>query len=822
MAPDSATVPPGDAFEVDRKTLRLRLDHFRTEHLNRLDAFRKTLSADQCLILDAMPLLLHSRHAALPGYVDADSPSGIDNYRPDATARRAVRQIALSYTEPRFVKSENQIQGLYLSRGHSFGSGNATHTPGALAPSRLRFQVISPAGRHPALAEKTRRIQGWAEARDVLIEIELIDPDSGYEAEATDTPNLELDAFYANALHLAGRFPLWWLVPLNQRSNHRAYCRRLLQQRFVKATDFFDLGDIIRIPTGEIFHAALEELVAALENPWRSLPHLLLLEAYAAEPETDFLSRRYKAWVTRERKVPSSRSALSGAMDLGSTPADLPALLLTQFLEAFLKPRHQLQRLALCQFPSSLTIEQRIKLGGALTAELQLALDHLLSLRSSRDGNRMADSPATDAELTTLAALEVKIRELDSTHDGALPVILPALGSIRPRGYLKLSKSALTWTLAGERDRVFQAPRLSAIAAWAVLQNLAAERVICTEATTRSALARMMEILTPFLRTPEPSTRQKGKRLQIFLNTEEEALDELTEQGDALLSDRNDALDFSGFHHILVQSVDLVQQDQHGRVYTSSLLAKELGDGLLGQALRHLYDPELKDIQLHTIGNLKRHQIDIRMRQLILDLRSTLEPGGEKTFILALGSGFLCCSLNKASVLEPQYLEDDRALFSLLGQSNSASWVKIDPNCLRLKPVAQALALAQAGRATLLIQASGVESYIYLVRENGSLNRFAYPTLPVSVTGMIDDLARFLDSQDLSAGQMPRIFSFQDHQLTEYPPAQALAKAGKTEPGNHRQSHSKSHSPISTGQLLAEYLSRPFALGSTQGQRTGS
>ena len=111
MQPDSAY--PDD--DIDRKSLRALRDRFLALNQSRLEALRSRLPEERRTFLDAVPVLLHGNHAALPGFVDFEMPCGIERYAPDQRALNAVRKIALSFVLERFVERRTQIQALYVT-----------------------------------------------------------------------------------------------------------------------------------------------------------------------------------------------------------------------------------------------------------------------------------------------------------------------------------------------------------------------------------------------------------------------------------------------------------------------------------------------------------------------------------------------------------------------------------------------------------------------------------------------------------------------------------------------------------------------------------
>ena len=108
MQPDSAD--PDD--DIDRKSLRALRDRFLALNQSRLEALRSRLPEERRTFLDAVPVLLHSNHAALPGFVDFEMPCGIERYAPDRRALNAVRKIALSLVSGTIRRASHPNSGV--------------------------------------------------------------------------------------------------------------------------------------------------------------------------------------------------------------------------------------------------------------------------------------------------------------------------------------------------------------------------------------------------------------------------------------------------------------------------------------------------------------------------------------------------------------------------------------------------------------------------------------------------------------------------------------------------------------------------------------
>ena len=77
------------------------------------------------------------------------------------------------------------------------------------------------------------------------------------ESSGSTQHYLLLDEFYRSSLLLAGRYPLWWLVPPEHEGNYEEYADELVANRKVDRDDFIDFGGLGDIPANEILGAAV-------------------------------------------------------------------------------------------------------------------------------------------------------------------------------------------------------------------------------------------------------------------------------------------------------------------------------------------------------------------------------------------------------------------------------------------------------------------------------------------------------------------------------------------------------------------------------------
>ncbi len=293
----SDTVLP---FKADRSAVLEVHRSFSNLNRERLARIAEAMSPHQRAFIDVLPLMFHANHPMMPGYVDKRCPLGVCEYTPGERALRAATKIARSFSNGRRALRTLDIEALYL-----MGS------TGTIAQSvRSDFDVWLchreglEADRLAMLQAKCEGISAWAKDLGMEVHFFLMQSEQfrtqGAEALSSESSgstqhHLLLDEFYRTALHVAGKAPLWWLVPPEFEDDYDGFVHTLSRHRFVKPDEYLDFGPVANVSAAEFFGATLWQLSKAVSAPHKSLLKILLLEAYASDhPDVDLLSMRFK------------------------------------------------------------------------------------------------------------------------------------------------------------------------------------------------------------------------------------------------------------------------------------------------------------------------------------------------------------------------------------------------------------------------------------------------------------------------------------------------------------------------------------------------
>ncbi len=331
----SQTQKQPNAPMQDVRAVRKRFLAINRERLRRTQEALRWRTRD---FLDLLPLLFHINHAMLPGFVSKQTPAGISDWSPTKKSIDAGKRLAKSFDYKKRALRSHDIHSIFL-----MGSvGSIAHSEHSDFDVWICHDPTLDVDALEALRAKCAAIEQWAETVNLEVHFFLMNADTfrqgrvvelSSESSGSTQHHLLLEEFYRTGLLVAGRYPVWWLVPPEREGDYAAFVEELLRKRFIPANEVIDFGGLGAIPAEEYFGAALWQVYKGIDSPYKSVLKMLLMEAYAAEyPHSDLLSLRYK------------RAIYAGVTDLDALD---PYTILLDKLEQFITARNEPQRLEL-------------------------------------------------------------------------------------------------------------------------------------------------------------------------------------------------------------------------------------------------------------------------------------------------------------------------------------------------------------------------------------------------------------------------------------------------------------------------------------------
>ena len=325
---------------IGRKELDKIRRRFTALHRVRLQRIEGELLPGQRQFVQLLPLLFHINHPMLPGFVNTQTPAGIPDFTPGKLLLQVAKRLSRSFEYKKRARRRFHIHGLYL-----MGSiGSIAHTAGSDLDIWLCHDPELPPKGVRRLHRKVELIEQWAAELGLEAHIFVMNVDAfrqgerdslSHESSGTTQPRLLLEEFYRTGVLLAGRYPLWWLVPPEEEQNYSEYAAMLLHKRFVDHRDVIDFGGLEELPADEFFGAAHWQLFKGIESPYKTILKLLLTEAYSQ----DYPNIR---WLCQEAKA----AIYADQVEIDELD---PYVLMYRRVEQYLVNRDEPQRLALAR-----------------------------------------------------------------------------------------------------------------------------------------------------------------------------------------------------------------------------------------------------------------------------------------------------------------------------------------------------------------------------------------------------------------------------------------------------------------------------------------
>lgn len=274
--PEKPAKPEPDRVVVDAWRWKELFDRF-----NRVrKATLKAQIGDRAYqALNALPFLLHSNCEGLPGYIESSGcPTGITGYEATSSDVELVSRL--------FPNADIRRAPVYKMAIDLVAVMGSAGSMGFTDSSDLDIWVSFRLSDHSILAlellrEKATAIEEWM-VRHTGVEVHLfVQPTEHIRDNHFGKTDIEgcgsalgallKEEFYRTAILLAGRPPLWWVMPPGM--GMEGYARRA--ERLAEADGFdiavfVDLGPVHQVVLGELFGAAIWQIAKGQKSPFKS------------------------------------------------------------------------------------------------------------------------------------------------------------------------------------------------------------------------------------------------------------------------------------------------------------------------------------------------------------------------------------------------------------------------------------------------------------------------------------------------------------------------------------------------------------------------
>ena len=263
---------------------------FRQNRVSLLTAF-DLFKPKQSDLFQIIPYLLHE-NVTLPGMpqsCEARTPCGIHDYYPPPEVLDIVTQYRKNGPPDCRYQADAAIEGLFTIG--SVGSMAQTNDSDIDYWVCLKENKMDAAGL-ALLKKKLEVIEQYAwDQFDIQVTFFVVDidrakrndfGDSSVESSGSAQALLLKEEFYRTMIHVAGKLPLWSVLPTAVSKGYYDSIYRLISF-FPDFSRYMDLGDIHAVSLDEFFGATIWQLFKSLKSPFKSVLKMALLEKYIHE-----------------------------------------------------------------------------------------------------------------------------------------------------------------------------------------------------------------------------------------------------------------------------------------------------------------------------------------------------------------------------------------------------------------------------------------------------------------------------------------------------------------------------------------------------------
>jgi len=253
------------------------------------------------IAVQVVPFLLENNHPSLPGYQEGmETSKVVPFYKLTAEHRKAVLSVFKNFHLP------EKKQSPYEGNGYA---GNAREktlieslmlmgSVGTVAQnekSDFDYWVVLDESKLSGaelsyLRTKLTAIEEWGDKMGVELHFFLTDVTrvlenkfGGADKESAGSSQAALlkEEFYRTALHVAGKYPVWWLTsPGTTDEVYKEVLETIPKCYSIHPDKFVDLGNLFVIPEKELFGAALWQINKAIDSPFKSVLKMAMLESF--------------------------------------------------------------------------------------------------------------------------------------------------------------------------------------------------------------------------------------------------------------------------------------------------------------------------------------------------------------------------------------------------------------------------------------------------------------------------------------------------------------------------------------------------------------
>lgn len=767
---------------------------------HRFQRTQGALSERQRVFLEVLPLLYHTNHEKLPGFVGGECPCGVARYSPSKDCMRSAATISSGFQYQQRRIGNSQVKSLFImgscgSLGHSGVSDLdiwLCHEP-SINVAQLKL-----------LQQKASLIEEWADSFGLEVHFFLMDAEKFTRGESNELGqedcgsaqhHLLLDEFYRTSILIAGCYPLWWLVPVESESLYGDFVYRLLKQGFIDSQEVIDFGGVGDIPAGEFVGAGMWQLYKAIASPYKSILKLFLTEAYASNhPKTMPLSLDLKQHIFDQTK---SLDQLD------------PYLLLHDKLESYLMARDEIARVELVR--RCLYFKTNIPMGGSNRRKhwkrdvlkplidswgwtegflthldnrsqwhvnfvvderktLVNELIHSYKFLSKFGREHYSETVLTAEDMTLLghklyATFDRKPGKIDFINPGISKDIQEEKLSLHlDRQHIRRRIPQMNWKLftgiarpESAQHAIKKSTSLIELLAWCHVNQIMAKgtNIVLYQGRQQSNEYELKEIINTFFQMPLPTEIEPNfnrppvlKKITIYINVFVDPMSHYTRKGIHKISNQTDSLGYSALKENLVLTIDQLVYNSWREVLATryegqNSLLRVIEDYLMSYPPGSIELPP--EVQVHCFCTTRASAISARVKGVLDEIRQCFyqnKIGQRRRYVLQVANQFHLIQISHGRPVIYHFEKASLLCKQLAKPQPYYSQIVLDSHALVGTILKLACENTKPGYLQVYYLKQDRHAHIYVIDERGSLIQWRTPIY--NEAALINPINQFL------------------------------------------------------------------------------
>ncbi len=254
----------------------------------RLNNVKKNISNEAEKYIHLIPFFFQLNHKLLPGYVDISTPVGVFSYEPEINEINEVKALNNKFRyQCEGIINNYAVESIFFQKKLVDNKKYCW----VFYNDNLGVDKIK------SLNDKTLKIEQWFSIKKIKIKfifLSIVDFHIN-KMNFVKNKSLFVDEFYAESILLAGKYPVWWLVPPNKENEYKKIVDHIKHARFVDQDEYLDLGSVSGFELSDIVEDAVRLVQESAASAEICLVELLLLnQSKSVFPLNDGVSSRIK------------------------------------------------------------------------------------------------------------------------------------------------------------------------------------------------------------------------------------------------------------------------------------------------------------------------------------------------------------------------------------------------------------------------------------------------------------------------------------------------------------------------------------------------